>query len=224
MKKRLLAIVLAIVLAVSMSVTAVATGSASEEPKNVIRNCYEHATVSFTDGTTESKLETMKVTLTNLSSEGGRYLLLVLKAGRDEDGKTDFTIEPDIKTDNILYIDQADDVTGVGTVVFGDDMPVYPKSMVDSVVYITGTGFANKVKIAEIKAGYVPGDANGDSVVASSDASQVLRYLVGDPDVVESMTASMLQAADANGNGQVDSGDASQILRYLVGDPDATLG
>lgn len=60
---------------------------------------------------------------------------------------------------------------------------------------------------------FIPGDANGDDVVSSRDATAILRYLVGE---VDDKTVDV-DAADYNGDGTVSSRDATAILRYLIG-------
>lgn len=55
------------------------------------------------------------------------------------------------------------------------------------------------------------GDANGDGVVNSRDATRILRYVAGYSVQID------LAAADANGDGNVNSRDATRILRYVAG-------
>ena len=57
------------------------------------------------------------------------------------------------------------------------------------------------------------GDANGDSVIDVTDASLILRYLVG----LSPLKDVRLLAADFTRNGTVDASDASRLLRWLVG-------
>ena len=61
------------------------------------------------------------------------------------------------------------------------------------------------------------GDANGDGVVNSRDATRILRYVAGYEVEID------LEAADANGDGTVNSRDATRILRYVAG-YNVTLG
>ena len=57
------------------------------------------------------------------------------------------------------------------------------------------------------------GDANGDGTVTASDASLVLRYVVGLDDHLD--VGDCLRA-DINGNAEVDADDAASILRYVA--------
>lgn len=58
---------------------------------------------------------------------------------------------------------------------------------------------------------FIPGDANGDGSVDSSDALLILRMSLGVIPVTN------LEAVDMNGNGTVDSADALTVLRIALG-------
>lgn len=55
-----------------------------------------------------------------------------------------------------------------------------------------------------------PGDANGDGVITSNDALQIMRRVAG-------MSNEVKANADADGNGVISSNDALQIMRYVAG-------
>lgn len=59
----------------------------------------------------------------------------------------------------------------------------------------------------------VKGDVNGDGIVNSTDALQVLQFSVGK----SNLTGSKKTAADVDGNGTVNSSDALTMLCYSVG-------
>ncbi|MBO4563060.1 MAG: redoxin family protein [Clostridia bacterium] len=67
--------------------------------------------------------------------------------------------------------------------------------------------------IAEDYPVIIPGDANGDGTVDSTDALMVLRM------ALMILPVSNFEAADINGNGEVDSADALMILRLSLGLP-----
>lgn len=58
------------------------------------------------------------------------------------------------------------------------------------------------------------GDINGDGKINSSDAVQIVKYLIGSEELFENQ----IKNADVNLDGEVTSLDALLILRYSVGD------
>lgn len=139
----------------------------------------------------------MTLTKTGLTS-GGMYLVLVLK-GTD-------TVPTE---SNILYINQAT-ADEKGTVTFDN---VYPSSLVDSTVYLSGTGLAGLTKMGSVDLKVMLGDVTGDGEVKVGDATAILRYLVD----LEQFSSDQIAAADVTGDGLVKVADATKILRYLVG-------
>ncbi|MDR2533020.1 MAG: dockerin type I repeat-containing protein [Oscillospiraceae bacterium] len=64
------------------------------------------------------------------------------------------------------------------------------------------------------------GDVNGDGVIDSLDALEILKYEVGLPSVLLTIGWELNMArADVNGDGVIDSLDALEILKYEVGLP-----
>jgi uncharacterized repeat protein (TIGR02543 family) len=57
------------------------------------------------------------------------------------------------------------------------------------------------------------GDINDDGVITASDATLVLRYIVG----LNTFDDNQKLAADVNNDGQITASDATIILRYIVG-------
>ena len=138
----------------------------------------------------------MTLTKTGLTP-GGMYLVLVLK-GTD--------IVP--TESNILYINQttADET---GTVTFGN---VYPSSIKDSTVYLSGTGLDGLTKMGEIDLKVMLGDSDGNGTINIGDVTALLRFLSGRGDSEINQAA-----ADVDGNGEVNVGDATRLLRHLAG-------
>lgn len=79
-----------------------------------------------------------------------------------------------------------------------------------------GTGVTLSVKLGEEAVSFmfiVPGDTNGDGVVNSGDALQILQHSVGSVELEnENMTA-----GDINGDGVINSSDALDVLQVSVG-------
>ena len=140
----------------------------------------------------------MTLTKTGLTG-GGMYLVLVLK-GTD-------TVPTE---SNILYINQAT-ADGDGTVTFDN---VYPSSLVDSTVYLSGTGLAGLTKMGEIDLKVMLGDISDDGNCDAVDATFILQNVVGGSG---SFTDQQKMAADVNGDGYVDAVDATLILQKIVG-------
>ena len=63
---------------------------------------------------------------------------------------------------------------------------------------------------------YQNGDVNGDGVVNTADALEILRFAVGLPSVIIGDERAMV-AADVNGDGRIDTEDALIVLRIAVG-------
>ena len=61
------------------------------------------------------------------------------------------------------------------------------------------------------------GDADGDGLVTSGDATRILQHIAKVPGKI--LEGTQLQAADVDGSEGVTSGDATTILMYLAKDP-----
>lgn len=187
-KVRKLALVLA--LALLLSTLALAADKATVTPAN-------GAVLEFID----SSQNNLTLTQTGVT-DGGMYLVLVL-AGEEKDGV------PLVPTENnILYINQT---TANGDSVTFDN--VYPSSIQNSTVYLSGTGLEGLTKMGEIDLKVMLGDVTGDGEVKVGDATAILRYLVD----LEQFSSDQIAAADVTGDGLVKVADATKILRYLVG-------
>lgn len=186
MKHRVRKLALLLVLALLLSTLALAADKATVTPVNDVE-------LAFKDET-QNNLTLIKTGLT----PGGMYLVLVLK-GTD-------TVPTE---SNILYINQAT-ADEAGTVTFDN---VYPSSLVDSTVYLSGTGLDGLTKMGSIDLKVMLGDVTGDGEVKVGDATAILRYLVD----LEQFSSDQIAAADVTGDGLVKVADATKILRYLVG-------
>lgn len=184
-KVRNLALVLA--LALLLSTLALAADKATVTPANDVE-------LAFIDET-QNNLTLTKTGLT----PGGMYLVLVLK-GTD-------TVPTE---SNILYINQAT-ADEKGTVTFDN---VYPSSLVDSTVYLSGTDLDGLTKMGEIDLKVMLGDISDDGNCDAVDATFILQNVVGGSG---SFTDQQKMAADVNGDGYVDAVDATLILQKIVG-------
>ena len=139
----------------------------------------------------------MTLTKTGLTP-GGMYLVLVLM-GTD-------TVPTE---SNILYINQAT-ADENGTVTFDN---VYPSSLVDSTVYLSGTELDGLTKMGEIDLKVMAGDVDGNQSVQVGDAALLMRYI---SKIETSLTSAQLAAGDIDGNGTVEIGDVALLLRYIA--------
>lgn len=193
MKHRVRKLALVLVLALLLSAMALAAGDTDRATVTVTAT---NATLEFND----SAQTNLTLTKTDVT-DGGMYLVLVL-AGK-EDGET-----PLVPTeDNILYINQA---TASGSTVTFDT--VYPSSIQNSTVYLSGTGLSGLTKMGEISSTVTVGDADGNGAINIGDVTALLRFLSGRDDSAISQAA-----ADVDGNGEVNIGDATRLLRHLAG-------
>ena len=187
MKHRVRKLALLLVLALLLSTLALAADKATVTPANDVE-------LAFIDET-QNNLTLTKTGLT----PGGMYLVLVLK-GTD-------TVPTE---SNILYINQAT-ADEKGTVTFDN---VYPSSLVDSTVYLSGTGLDGLTKMGFIDLQVMLGDVNGDNIIDVGDAIVLLRYIAG---LESEIGAEALAAADVNGDNIIDVGDAMELLRNIAG-------
>lgn len=197
-KLRMTALVLALCLL--LSVPAMAAGPVAENDK---------ATVTVVEGSgasvafDETNPEIIDITVSsNQLTAGEQYVVLMVKC---PDGEN-YTINED----SILYIDQTAAVAGTpnASVSFS----VYPSSLSDSVILITGAK-DGLLKAAIVDGKYILGDVNDDGVVDIADVTQLLRYIVG----LDSEDNINMDAANVDGSENVDVNDATKLLRVVVG-------
>ena len=186
-KVRRLALVLA--LALLLSTLALAANKATVTPAN-------GAELGFVD----SSQNNLTLTQTGVT-DGGMYLVLVL-AGEEKDGV------PLVPTENnILYINQttADET---GTVTFDN---VYPSSIKDSTVYLSGTGLDGLTKMGFIDLLVKLGDLDGDGSISAFDATRVLQYCAN----IDGIEINE-DAAKVDKSGQISAYCATLILQYVA--------
>lgn len=185
-KVRKLALVLA--LALLLSTLALAADKATVTPAN-------GAVLEFID----SSQNNLTLTQTGVT-DGGMYLVLVL-AGEEKDGV------PLVPTENnILYINQT---TANGDSVAFDN--VYPSSIKDSTVYLSGTGLDGLTKMGFIDLLVKLGDLDGDGSISAFDATRVLQYCAN----IEGIEINE-DAAKVDKSGQISAYCATLILQYVA--------
>ena len=179
---------LLLVLALLLSTLALAA-----EPNAEIKDVTQNCTIGF-----NANNQSMTLKATGLTGNG-MYLVLVLKG------------EETVPTEsNILYINQAT-ADESGTVIFDN---IYPSSIKDSTVYLSGTGLDGLTKMGFIDLQVMLGDVNGDNIIDVGDAIVLLRYIAG---LESEIGAEALAAADVNGDNIIDVGDAMELLRNIAG-------
>lgn len=194
MKHRVRKLALVLVLALLLSAMALAAG---DTDRATVTASDESVTLRF-NAENQTNLTLTKTGVT----DGGMYLVLVL-AGKETDGTPLVPTE-----DNILYINQA---TASGSTVTFDN--VYPSSIQNSTVYLSGTDLSGLTKMGEITSTVTVGDVNGDGKINTIDVTRILRSLAGALDLSENEKA----AGDVNGDGQVNTIDVTRLLKYLAG-------
>lgn len=131
---------------------------------------------------------------------GGQYMIFVVTANAEGEY---------IPTESsILYINQAQ-ASEAGKITFSN---VYPKTVADSAVMISGTGLAAPAVVATIEVPYMMGDVNLDGSVNMKDVSAAAQRAVGTAfgDVRDRL-------ADVDGSGTVNMKDVSTLAQYVVG-------
>lgn len=187
MKHRVRKLALLLVLALLLSTLALAA-----EPNAEIKDVTQNCTIGF-----NANNQSMTLKATGLTGNG-MYLVLVLKG------------EETVPTEsNILYINQAT-ADEAGTVTFDN---VYPSSLVDSTVYLSGTELDGLTKMGEIDLKVMAGDVDGNQSVQVGDAALLMRYI---SKIETSLTSAQLAAGDIDGNGTVEIGDVALLLRYIA--------
>lgn len=188
MKHRVRKLALLLVLALLLSTLALAADANAEIDK------VEDETITLAFNADN---QSMTLTKTGLTANG-MYLVLVLKG------------EETVPTEsNILYINQAT-ADETGKVTFDN---VYPSSLIDSTVYLSGTGLDGLTKMGFIDLKVTPGDVDGNLALEAYDALLVLQKGTG----LITMTEEQELAADVNGDGSVDQYDALLILQKAIG-------
>ena len=191
MKHGIRKLALVLVLALLLSTAALAAYKATVTPESGV-------TLAFKDESQNN------LTLTTQQTSNGMYLVLVLAGEEGDDGT------PLVPTEsNILYINQTT-ADSSGSVTFDN---VYPSTIKDSTVYLSGTGLTGLTKMGFIDLLVMLGDVTEDGVVKVGDATAILRYLVD----LEQFSSDQIAAADVTGDGFVKVADATKILRHLVG-------
>lgn len=158
------------------------------------------ATVELKDADTtvifdEQNAEKMNVTIESEKLTPGKQYLILVVAG---DGSA-------INQDTILYIDQAP-ANGTTKGVLSFD--VYPSSIKDSVILITGVA-DGKLKLAVIDAMYILGDADGNGEITVSDIIVIANI------ILERMEKN--DASDADENGEVTVSDIIVVANLILG-------
>lgn len=188
MKHRVRKLALLLVLALFLSTLALAADKATVTPAN-------GAVLEFID----SSQNNLTLTQTGVT-DGGMYLVLVL-AGEEKDGV------PLVPTENnILYINQT---TANGDSVAFDN--VYPSSIKDSTVYLSGTGLNGLTKMGFIDLLVKLGDLDGDGSISAFDATRVLQYCAN----IDGIEINE-DAAKVDKSGQISAYCATLILQYVA--------
>ena len=193
MKHGIRKLALVLVLALLLSTAALAA-----EPNAEIKDVATGGSVAFHEGSTTQ----LTVTKSD-AQEGGMYLVLVLAGEEGDDGT------PLVPTEsNILYINQTT-ADSSGSVTFDN---VYPSTIKDSTVYLSGTGLTGLTKMGFIDLLVMLGDVDGSGLINGGDATALLRYIAK----LDSLDDSALLAADIDHSGAVNGGDATILLRYIA--------
>ena len=192
MKHGIRKLALVLVLALLLSTAALAADKATVTPVN------NNVTLEFKDESQNN------LRLTTQQTSNGMYLVLVLAGEEGDDGT------PLVPTEsNILYINQTT-ADSSGSVTFDN---VYPSTIKDSTVYLSGTDLDGLTKMGFIDLNVTLGDVDGNSELEVYDALLVLQKGTG----LITMTEEQELAADVNGDGSVDQYDALLILQKAVG-------
>ena len=191
MKHGIRKLALVLVLALLLSTAALAAGATVE-----IKDVATGGSVAFHEGSTTQ----LTVTKSD-AQEGGMYLVLVL-AGKEDDGKP---LVPTAR--NILYINQTT-ADSSGSVTFDN---VYPSAIKDSTVYLSGTGLTGLTKMGFIDLLVMLGDVDGSGTVSAFDATKVLQYCAHIAGVDINTDAAKVNVGD-----QISAYNATLILQYVA--------
>lgn len=191
MKHGIRKLALVLVLALLLSTAALAAGATVE-----IKDVATGGSVAFHEGSTTQ----LTVTKSD-AQEGGMYLVLVL-AGKEDDGT------PLVPTaSNILYINQTT-ADSSRSVTFDN---VYPSAIKDSTVYLSGTGLTGLTKMGFIDLLVMLGDVDGSGTVSAFDATKVLQYCAHIAGVDINTDAAKVNVGD-----QISAYNATLILQYVA--------
>lgn len=148
--------------------------------------------------------EYYSLTYTNKAvAAGGQYIVLMVAANLS--GETPVY---DITEKSLVYINQTASTSG--SITFEK---VYPSTLTDSVILISGTDLDGPQIVATVDVDGIKGDVNGDDKVNAVDAQNILKYSAG----LSAFDASQLSLANVNGDGQVNAVDAQWVLKYAAG-------
>lgn len=191
MKHGIRKLALVLVLALVLSTAALAAGATVE-----IKDVATGGSVAFHEGSTT------QLTVTKSDAQkGGMYLVLVL-AGKEDDGTP---LVPTAR--NILYINQTT-ADSSGSVTFDN---VYPSAIKDSTVYLSGTGLTGLTKMGFIDLLVMLGDVDGSGTVSAFDATKVLQYCAHIAGVDINTDAAKVNVGD-----QISAYNATLILQYVA--------
>ena len=135
---------------------------------------------------------------------GEQYLVLMVSTNDISNGTPNYNIT----SSSLIYINQTASISG--NVTFNT---VYPSSVTDSVILLTGGNLTEPKLLAKVDAQGKMGDVTGDGDINASDAALILRYTVN----LQKLDAQQLSLADVTKDGDVNASDAAKILRFVVG-------
>lgn len=189
MKHGIRKLALVLVLALLLSTAALAADKATVTPESGV-------TLAFKDESQNN------LTLTTQQTSNGMYLVLVLAGEEGDDGT------PLVPTEsNILYINQTT-ADSSGSVTFDN---VYPSTIKDSTVYLSGTGLTGLTKMGSIDLLVMLGDVDGSGTVSAFDATKVLQYCAHIAGVDINTDAAKVNVGD-----QISAYNATLILQYVA--------
>ena len=189
MKHGIRKLALVLVLALLLSTAALAADKATVTPESGV-------TLAFKDESQNN------LTLTTQKTPDGMYLVLVLAGEEGDDGT------PLVPTEsNILYINQTT-ADSSGSVTFDN---VYPSTIKDSTVYLSGTGLTGLTKMGSIDLLVMLGDVDGSGTVSAFDATKVLQYCAHIAGVDINTDAAKVNVGD-----QISAYNATLILQYVA--------
>lgn len=190
MKHGIRKLALVLVLALLLSTAALAADKATVTPVN------NNVTLEFKDESQNN------LRLTTQQTSNGMYLVLVLAGEEGDDGT------PLVPTEsNILYINQTT-ADSSGSVTFDN---VYPSTIKDSTVYLSGTGLTGLTKMGSIDLLVMLGDVDGSGTVSAFDATKVLQYCAHIAGVDINTDAAKVNVGD-----QISAYNATLILQYVA--------
>lgn len=139
----------------------------------------------------------------------------------NEDGtfkaNTVYRVQMAIALSNDEDEDGVDDTTGICLPENEEDIPDFP-AMVDGEFVTMDKEYSDAMLVytyvfpATEGEGGILGDVDGDEKITTSDASAILRYIVGYVD-----NGINIQVGDVDNDDKITTSDASAVLRYIVG-------